>query len=151
MKLEPLMEMNVKASVPLEIGRVPQGQRLISAAGGGTFKGQRLSGEVLPGGGDWILVDGDGGWHLEVRLVLRTDDGARILMQHNGLLVANPKIIHAVSRGDSTEFGDTYFMIQPRFEVGDDRYRWLNHQLAVGEGRLGPGWVEYRLYSLANG
>ena len=32
MKLEPLMEMNVKASVPLEIGRVPQGRRLISAA-----------------------------------------------------------------------------------------------------------------------
>ncbi|RFQ09581.1 DUF3237 family protein, partial [Pseudomonas sp. ATCC 13867] len=56
-----------------------------------------------------------------------------------------------VSRGESTEYGDTYFMIQPRFEVGDERYRWLNHLLAVGRGAAGPGWVEYRLYSLANG
>ena len=151
MKLEPLMNMHVKASVPLEIGRVPHGQRLISAAGGGTFQGQRLNGEVLPGGGDWILVDSDGGWHLEVRLVLRTDDGARILMQHNGLLVANPKTITAVSRGESSEYGDTYFMIQPRFEVGDERYRWLNHLLAVGEGRVGPGWVEHRMDSLVKG
>jgi len=41
-------------------------------------------------------------------------------------------------------------MTAPRFETGDPRYAWLNAIIAVGEGRAGPGWVEYRVYQVVN-
>ncbi len=37
---------------------------------------------------------------------------------------------------------------QLQFETGDERYAWLNNRLAVGEGRLGPSVVTYRVYTL---
>ena len=53
----------------------------------------------------------------------------------------------AMAEGVETEFGDTYFVTQPRFETGDARYSWLNYTLAVAEGRFIPGGVEYQVYS----
>ncbi|MEZ4548861.1 MAG: DUF3237 family protein [Thermodesulfobacteriota bacterium] len=49
------------------------------------------------------------------------------------------------------EFGEAYFMIQPRFETGDPRYAWLNGVVSAGEGRIVPGKVEYKIYALENG
>jgi hypothetical protein len=42
-------------------------------------------------------------------------------------------------------------MTRPRFETGDARYRWLNRAAAVGEGRLEPDIVDYRIFELVNG
>ncbi len=45
-------------------------------------------------------------------------------------------------------YGDTYFVTQPRFEICDASYHWLNHMMAVAEGRCSSSWVEYRVYAL---
>ncbi|MFN6540753.1 MAG: DUF3237 domain-containing protein [Nostoc sp. EkiNYC01] len=150
MKLEPLLTLRVHIAAPLEAGTGPYGTRLIFNIGGGTFEGARLRGKVLPGGGDWILVDGEGVWHMDVRLLLETEDGARIYVQYYGVVVMNEKIGTALASGGVTKYGDTYFMTQPRFETGDARYGWLNRVVAVGEGRLESGVVEYRVCELVN-
>jgi hypothetical protein len=151
MQLEPLMTLRIHANALLEVGTGPYGTRLVSNAAGGTFEGPRLRGNVLPSGGDWLLVDAEGGWHLDVRLVLETDDGARIYVQYYGVLVMNEATNAALAQGGSTAYGDTYFMTQLRFETGDIRYSWLNQVVAVGEGRLEPDAVEYRVLQLVNG
>ena len=74
-----------------------------------------------------------------------TDDGASIYARYNGLLELNEKVAEAVANGSSTDFGDQYFRTAPRLETGDARYAWLNQSLFVGEGRLQPGAVEYRV------
>ncbi|MBD2410352.1 hypothetical protein FACHB389_01595 [Nostoc calcicola FACHB-389] len=150
MKLEPLLTLRVDITAPLEVGTGPYGTRLIFNIGGGTFEGGRLRGKILPGGADWILVDGEGVWHMDVRLLLETEDGARIYVQYYGVMVMNEKIGTALASGGATEYGDTYFMTQLRFETGDGRYRWLNRVVAVGEGRLESGVVEYRVCELVN-
>ena len=63
----------------------------------------------------------------------------------------NEKVNAALEQGEWTEYGDTYFMTQPRFETGDSRYKWLNAVMAVAEGRIKPGAVEYRVLELVNG
>ena len=68
-----------------------------------------------------------------------------------GCSLINEKIRAALAGGGATEYDDAYFMTQPRFETGDARYRWLNRVAAVGEGRLEPGLVEYRIFELING
>ena len=151
MKLEPLMTLHADLKTPLEIGNGPYGARTILDVTGGTFEGQRLSGKVLTSGADWLLLDADGVGHLDVRITLETQDGAHIYVQYYGILVMNEKVNAAFEQGGSTEYGDTYFMTQPRFETGDSRYKWLNGVMAVAEGCIKPGAVEYRVFELING
>lgn len=148
MKLDPLLVLRVDAGAPVAVGAGPSGTRLISTATGGTFEGAKLIGKVLPGGGDWILIDRDDVWHTDVRLLLETDDGARIYVQYHGLVTLNQKIRDALAGGGTTDFGDGNFIVQLRFETGDPRYHWLNRIAAVGEGRVEPGIVEYRVFQL---
>ena len=150
LKLNHLMTVHGDLKTPLEIGNGPYGSRTIYDVIGGRFKGQRLTGKVLPSGADWILIDADGIGHLDVRITLETHDNAHIYVQYYGAIVMNEKVIATLEQGGSTEYGDTYFMTQPRFETGDPRYKWLNATIAVAEGRILPNAVEYRVFETAN-
>ena len=146
MKLQPLMNMRAELAAPLDIGACPNGNRNVFNVTGGNFEGTRLRGKIVPGGGDWLLVDPNGVGRLDVRITLETDDGARIYVQYFGVVVMNDKIMTALQQAGSCEFGDAYFMTQPRFETGDARYAWLNKTVAVAEGRINSGAVEYRMF-----
>jgi hypothetical protein len=156
-KLVPLLEGHVEVAEPTPVGPAPTGFRLIVDILGGTFTGERLQGTILRSGADWALITPDGVSRLDLRFTLLTNDGVPIYVQLNGLLEVNAAV---QSRGGSpTEFGQTYFMSQVRFEcAGPSPYGWLNGRLAVGEGRLGPvayrnasaAWLEFRWFLLEN-
>jgi hypothetical protein len=151
MKLELLMTYHATLKPSQPVGRGPYGTRQIAEVTGGRFEGPRLKGEVLTCGGDWILIDDSGIGHLDVRATFKTHDDAYIYAQYTGVLEFNDKVTAAFTAGTGTDYGDTYFMTQPRFETGDERYAWMNQLVTVGEGRLIPGGVEYRLYACENG
>ena len=151
MKLEPLMTLHADLNPPAEIGAGPYGTRIVADVTGGTVEGTRVRGKVLPSGGDWLLLDAEGVGRLDVRATLETEDGARIYVQYFGVLVMNEQVSNALAQGGTTQYGDTYFMTQPRFETGDERYKWLNSVVAVAEGRIAPSAVEYRVFELVNG
>src|SRR2546426_10470261 len=75
-----LMTLQVAVVGPQKIGAVPHGTRVTAPITSGHFEGPRLRGRVLPGGGDWTLLRGDGVLELDLRLTLETDDGALIHM-----------------------------------------------------------------------
>ncbi len=133
---------------PVEVGAGPFGTRRFFEVTGGKVEGERLKGKVLTGGGDWLLVGSDGFGQLDVRAQMITDDGASIYAYYTGLLEVNQKVAEAVANGGSTDYGDQYFRTTPRLETGDARYAWLNQSLFVGEGRVRPGAVEYRVYRI---
>jgi hypothetical protein len=150
MKLDYLMTYRADLKPPVDVGQGPLAARQIYDVTGGTFEGPKLRGTILPSGADWLQVGSDGIGRLDVRATFATDDGAHIYMQYFGVLDF-AAVTEKLVRGEATEFGDTYFMTAPRFETGDARYAWLNRIVAVGEGRAGTGWVEYRVYQLVNG
>jgi hypothetical protein len=137
------------ASAP--VGEGPHGNRLIVEVTGGHFEGSRLKGKILSGGGDWLVIDKAGFGHLDVRATFLTDDGANIYVQYYGRIELTEAIGSALATGKgTTNFGDHYFFSQPRFETGDPRYAWLNHVMAVGQGRLVEGCVQYQVFAVAN-
>lgn len=150
MKLELLMEYHADLAPPVAVGKGPYGTRQIFEVTGGSFEGERLKGKILTGGADWILIDHEGVGHLDVRGTFQTHDGANIYLQYYGSLVMNEKVQSALESGGSTDYGDTRFFTAPRFETGDERYAWLNSVVAVAEGRVLPGAVEYRVYECVN-
>src|SRR2546425_12595313 len=96
-----LMMLQVAVVGAQKIGAVPHGTRLTAAIGSGHFEGPRLRGKVLPGGGDWTLLRGDGVLELDLRLTLETDDGALIHMTSVGIRHDPPPGRAALPRGES--------------------------------------------------
>ncbi|MEH6542509.1 MAG: DUF3237 domain-containing protein [Porticoccaceae bacterium] len=150
MKLKPLLTMHADLKPPVDVGPGPYGNRMIFDVIGGTFTGDKLRGTLLPSGGDWILIDEQGVGKLDVRITLQTEDGALLYVQYHGVLAMNEAVNVAIGGGKAMDFGDTYFMTQPRVETGDERYRWLNDIVAVAEGRVVDHAVEYKVYQLVN-
>lgn len=151
MKLEKLFTYHADLKRPVEVGTGPYGTRNIFDVTGGWFKGEKLNGQFLPSGGDWILIDDQGFGHLDVRATMKTDDGAFIYVQYVGILELNEKVATALATGGATDYGDSYFMTGPRLETGDERYAWVNNLVTVGEGRIQPGpSVEYNIYAVVN-
>ena len=116
------------------IENAPQGTRTIVYLTGGTFEGPRVKATIQVPAGDWITNRPDGSYKLDVRLTLKTDDGALILLTYNGI-------------GQTTPTGAT-LRAAPLFETGDSRYTWLTRLQAVAVGELANGAVVYDLYVL---
>jgi len=150
MEMRELMTYRAAIRGPVEVGTGPLGTRVIYEVTGGEFTGPRLRGRILPGGGDWLLFDSEGVGRLDVRATFETDDGAHIYLSYHGIMVLNEALSNALATGQETQFGDTYFVTQPRFETGDSRYSWLNRVIAVAEGRVVPGAVEYRVFEITS-
>lgn len=87
---------------------------------------------------------------IDVRCTVETHDGALIYMQYHGVLEMNEKVMGAMAKGESLDYGDTYYMTTPRFETGDARYEWINRLVCVAESRILPSAVEYRVFQVVN-
>jgi Protein of unknown function (DUF3237) len=136
----PLMVLTAVLDRPQALGDTPSGNRKIVNVLGGTVKGERISGRVLPGGGDWALTRADGALLLDVRLTLETADGALVFCRYEGIRHAPPEVMARLAAGQPVAPSEMYFRIQPRFETADPRYAWLNRILAIGTGeRLAEG------------
>ena len=75
MKLAHLMQLKARVEAPIPIGKVLTGNRMIYNVASGEFEGDRLRGQVLPGGGEWFLQNDEGMGQPDVRILLQTDDG----------------------------------------------------------------------------
>lgn len=133
---------------PLDFGSGPFGRRVLFGSAGGTFTGPDLHGDVLANGGDWALVREDGTIVLDVRLTLRTHDGALIHMTYGGRIVTPPEHREAMDDRANRHLVDPsnyYIRTNPLFETGSERYSWLNDIVAVGYGYLIEGGIAYRV------
>ena len=83
----------------------------------GKFVGERLRGEVLPqAGSDLLLVREDGSAQQDVRLILRTDDGALILMTYRGVRHASQEVTERIARGERISGSDYYLCSSRRHQ-----------------------------------
>ena len=97
-----------------------------------------------------IRADGSGA--LDVRMTLKTDDGALIHVHWHGLMVFAPEeqayALDFAKPDDPVGASRYYFRTSPRLEVGDERYAWLNGLLCVSKSRTGDGGVIHRVFAV---
>jgi len=114
------------------IANGPMGTRVIVDASTGTFEGPKMRGTVSGPGGDWVTVRADGSMQLDVRILLKTDDGADIYCEYKGIGLD----------------GATKITTAPMFQTAHENYTWLNSVVAVARGTSGGGKVTYDVYEV---
>jgi hypothetical protein len=134
---------------PLQlVGATPASYRRIGVIPGGSFEGERLSGEVLEGGSDWQTVRPDATTTLDVRMVLKTTDDALICMTYRGLRHGPADVVARIDKGEVVDPTSYYFRISPLFETASAKYDWINRILAVGIGHRRPDGPIYSVFEL---
>lgn len=142
----PLFEIRLQVPQVLDIGDTPLGRRRIANVTGGDFEGERLRGTVVGApAGDWLLQRNDGVTVLDVRLLLRTDDGEHIYMAYRGVRHGPADVMARLAAGEPVDPGTYYFRIAPVFETAAKKYAWMNKIVAVGVGRRDPTGPTYSI------
>jgi len=103
----------------------------------------------LPGGSaDWLLLRPDGVLEMDLRVTLRTEDGAVISMRSFGLRHGPPDVIAAIGRGETVDSALYYFRTTPRFTTAHSAYTFLNRLVAVATGNRRPEGPIYTIHEV---
>src|SRR5579884_1048554 len=97
---QPIFSIEAELAPVLSLGRTPLGERRIIGILGGTVRGPKLQGRILPGGADWQVVRADGAADISARYTIESDGGARILVSSDGLRHGPPEVLAALMRGE---------------------------------------------------
>jgi Protein of unknown function (DUF3237) len=117
--LELIAEVEATLAPSLVIGDVAGGVREVIPITGGTIKGPKLSGRIIPGGADWCLTRRDGISEIWARYTIELDDGARVSVLNTGLVRQQAD-------------GDFAGRTTPSFEVAAGPHGWLREHMFIG-------------------
>ena len=116
---------------------------------GGTIRGPRLNGEVVPhSGADYATVRADGTVELRAHYLLKADDGTLIYINNLGYLnMAKPGEADVNDQGLEQP---AYFRLTPYFKVPAGPHDWLSRTVIVGGGerRRDPDHSLFRYYAV---
>ena len=90
----------------------------------------------------------DGSSQQDVRLLLRTDDDALVLMTYRGVRHASEEVSARLASGQAVAPSEYYLRTAPFFETSSPKYAWLNKVVTVGIGERTPDGVTYDLFEI---
>lgn len=132
--------LEIKHFATLSIRTDPNGLYMLGATSAGTriiqelleveLTGDRVRGHMIGNSGaDWLAIGSDGEVTLDIRVLIETNDGARVY-------------VHLDGRANWAEqLGRGAIYSTARLESGDDRYSWVNQLRLVSKGSVGEGGV----------
>jgi Protein of unknown function (DUF3237) len=127
-----VFEVRAEVDPPLVIGPSSHGLRRVVPILGGSVRGPRLNGRVVPGGADWQYVRPDGVLSAEARYALEADDGTLVMVTNRGLRHGPADVIERLGRGEPVAPEAYYFRTAAEFEAPLGPHDWLNKAIFVG-------------------
>jgi hypothetical protein len=119
---------------------------------GGWAKGPKINATVIQPAADWMQNMPDGSRRLDVRLTLKTDDGALIYMSYNGVIINAEAARDRQMKGEVVTADDRYCITAPTFRTSHPKYAWLTALQAIGkfiEGKQGQGsYIKYDVFAV---
>jgi hypothetical protein len=120
------------------LGTTSAGKRIIQELLEVELTGERVNGNMIGNSGaDWLAVAGDGEVTLDIRVLIETDDGARVFLHLDG----------RANWAEQLGRGAIFSVV--RFESGDERYAFVNGLRLVSKGAVGDGGaVTHEIFEL---
>ena len=150
LKTEYLMTLEAKLDLPF----VATSSLLIFNVPAATVSGPNIKGTLLNPTADWGQVLPTGVFRLDVRGIIKTDDGEIIYISYNGVIKQSEKSNAKFSKGEEITPDDgVYFMTAPTFQTTSKKYDYLNGIQTIGKmirARLSPdsAYVHYDIFSV---
>ncbi|MFG1210537.1 DUF3237 domain-containing protein [Xanthobacter flavus] len=146
--LKPLFDLKLQVGAHHDVGVTPRGYRRVAPVCGGRFEG-RVSGEVLPGGTDWITLNtGQSCMSIDVRLPLKTDEGQFVILHYAGIRAGDPEILARVAAGEAVDPRSYYYYVTGGFEAPEPQLSWLNRLVCIGKGSRTASGPEYSFFEI---
>ncbi|MEE4192791.1 MAG: DUF3237 domain-containing protein [Halieaceae bacterium] len=134
LELKPLATMTAQLGEQIDLGAGPRGHRVVIDVPAVKLEAEDFSAELATNdAADWATLSEEGTLAaLDVRVTLKTDDGALIYVEYGG-------------RMDMTT---GFLTTAPTFQTSAERYLWLNRVQAVAAGEINPdtGELVYTMY-----
>jgi hypothetical protein len=143
-----VFEARVDVDPPRRVGRGADEVLWFFPITGGTVTGPRLSGTVIPGGGDWA-IERSGVTELDARYLIEADDGSLIDIVNRGFHRADPEVMARLDAGEDVAESEYYFRTSPTFRTDAPGHRWLAESVFVGLARSEGAQVCIRFFVLA--
>lgn len=143
-QLQYMARFSVDLIAPIwELGKTSDlGKRRIIPITGGKFEGPLLNGEIMNNGADWQIVTENGVAIIDTRYLLKTNDGALIMLQTKGFRYGPPEVLAKIAKGETVDPNEYFFRLYMQFETSAPQYKWLNSAMAIGIAmRLGNAVV----------
>ncbi len=133
--LVPMTQVRCEVGPLVSLGHAKYGERRYVALLGGTVRGPELNGRVVEGGVDWQVNRADGALDIAAHYVIRTDDGALVEVQSDGLRHGPPQVLERLARGEPVARDEYFFRTVVRFTTGAPLWLHLNKVLALAVGQ----------------
>jgi Protein of unknown function (DUF3237) len=146
--LEPMAQVRCEVGALASLGAGPHGERRFVPLTGGTVRGPQLNGQILPGGVDWQINRSDGALDISAHYVIRTDDGALIEVQSQGLRHGPPEVMARLARGEVVGRHEYFFRTLMRFTTGHAAWLHLNKTMALAVGQREAALVVLDVYRI---
>jgi hypothetical protein len=128
--------------------QTPAGMKLIFVAKSGTLSGPKIRGEVISGSNDWVTLGTDGIARLDVRGIIRLDDGDLATWMGQGIVNMTPETRTRMFSGEVISQAEMYARSTHSFQTASQKYSWLNGIVIVARMSLGPSHVDYEVHQL---
>src|SRR6195952_3904927 len=128
----------IKVGAPITAGDLGYGVRRIIPILGGEVFGEGIKGTIFPCGADFQIIRPNGFTELEAKYAFQMDDGAVIYIENIGIRFGPKDLLDRIKNGEIADPKLIYFRSVPKFETGDEKYRWLMENLFIGVGARHP-------------
>ena len=135
----------------VDLGTSPFASRRLGYITGGRILGDRLSGIILPGGGNWSHSGKAGDATIgtfDARSVWQAEDGSLIYVSYGGRSAIPDSIRRKFAEEEAVDQSEYYLRIAPVFETASTHHAWLNGILAVGVGERTEFGVRHMIHEV---
>ncbi len=132
--LIPMTQVRCEVGALVTLGPAKYGERRFVPLGSGTVQGPELNGTLVEGGVDWQVNRADGVLDIAAHYVIRTDDGALVEVQSDGMRHGPAEVMARLARGEPVEPHEYFFRTVIRFTTGAPQWLHLNKVLALAVG-----------------
>ena len=149
-QLRHVYRLDAELDAPVDLGDTPQGHRRIIALTRGHAAGPYFDAELLPAGGaDWQILRPSGSSVADIRYTLKTDRGALLYVQSQGVRHGDPDVLARLAAGDDVDPSEYTFRTSVTIETADPELAWVNDGVFIAVGGRRPSGVSYDVHLVA--
>jgi hypothetical protein len=149
-KLRHVYRLDAELDAPVDLGDTPKGHRRIIPLTRGHAAGPYFDAELLSAGGaDWQILRASGSSVADIRYTLKTDSGALLYVQSQGVRHGAPDVLARLAAGEDVDASEYTFRTSVTIETADPGLAWVNDGVFIAVGGRRPSGVSYDVYLVA--